>query len=161
MVIETLLGSLFGGFFRLAPDVIKHFDKKNDRHHELLMFDKQLEMDKARADAAEKQLQIQADSNAFVAGVEAIKEALHGQAEMAVAAGGWAAKLSASVRPMVTYMLAALYMGSKAAGFWLAYIGGGLSAPEAIIQIYGPEDAGILSGILSFWFLDRVMRRPS
>lgn len=161
MVIETLLGSLFGGLFRLAPDVIKHFDKKSERAHELLMFDKQLAMDKLRIESAEKQLQIQADGNAFVAGIEAMQTALQGQAEMAVAAGGLAAKLSASVRPTVTYMLVSLYIASKAAAFWLAYIGGGLSAPEAVVQIYGPEDAGILSGILSFWFLDRVMRRPS
>lgn len=161
MILETVLGSLFGGLFRLAPDILKHFDKKNDRQHEIAMFDKQLEADRLRADAAERQLQMQTESAAFIAGLDAVKEAVRGQAEMAVAAGGLAAKLSALVRPLVTYLLVLLYIGSKAAGFWLAYKGGGLTAPEALVQIYGPEDAGILSGILSFWFLDRVLRRPS
>lgn len=159
MILETILGSFLGGVFRLAPDVMKHFDKKNERDHEARMFDKQLDMDRQRADAAEKQLLIATEGANVLASLDAVTAALRGQADMSVAAGGWSAKLSASVRPMVTYMLVALYMASKAAGFWLAYQGGGLSAPAAITQIYGPEDAGILAGILSFWFLDRVMKR--
>ena len=36
-----IFGSLLGGIFRLAPEVLKYFDKKNERQHELAMFDKQ------------------------------------------------------------------------------------------------------------------------
>lgn len=36
-----LLGSIFGGVFRLAPEVLKFFDKKNEREHELAMFGRQ------------------------------------------------------------------------------------------------------------------------
>ena len=38
-----IFGSLLGGIFRLAPEVLKFFDKKNERQHELAMFDKQCE----------------------------------------------------------------------------------------------------------------------
>jgi len=34
-----VIGSLFGGLFRLAPEVLKFFDKQNDRKHELAMMD--------------------------------------------------------------------------------------------------------------------------
>lgn len=30
-----IIGSLLGGVFRLVPEVLKYFDKKNDRQHEL------------------------------------------------------------------------------------------------------------------------------
>ncbi len=33
-----LLGSIFGGLFRLAPEVLKFLDKGNERKHELSMF---------------------------------------------------------------------------------------------------------------------------
>lgn len=33
-----LLGSLFGGLFRLAPEVFRFFDRKDERAHELKMF---------------------------------------------------------------------------------------------------------------------------
>ena len=43
-----IFGSLLGGIFRLAPEVLKYFDKKNERQHELSMFDKQCELEKVR-----------------------------------------------------------------------------------------------------------------
>ena len=43
-----LLGSIFGGVFRLAPEVLKFFDKKNERQHELLMFTRQCELETLR-----------------------------------------------------------------------------------------------------------------
>ena len=38
----TLISGLFGGVLRLAPEVLKFLDAKNDRAHELAMQDKQL-----------------------------------------------------------------------------------------------------------------------
>ena len=43
-----VLGSLLGGVFRLIPEVLKSFDKKNERTHELAMFDKQCDLEKTR-----------------------------------------------------------------------------------------------------------------
>ena len=36
-MIETLLGGLLGGAFRLAPEVLKWLDRKGERGHELAM----------------------------------------------------------------------------------------------------------------------------
>ena len=43
-----LLGSIFGGLFRLAPEVLKFLDKKNERQHELNMFQLQTDLEKMR-----------------------------------------------------------------------------------------------------------------
>ena len=43
-----IFGSLLGGVFRLVPEVLKSFDKKNERSHELSMFDKQCDVEKTR-----------------------------------------------------------------------------------------------------------------
>ena len=43
-----LLGSIFGGIFRMAPEVLKWLDKKNERAHELLMFSRQCELEQLR-----------------------------------------------------------------------------------------------------------------
>lgn len=47
-MIETLLGGLLGGAFRLAPEVLKWLDRKGERGHELAMQDKALEFEKLR-----------------------------------------------------------------------------------------------------------------
>ena len=39
-MIETLLGGLLGGAFRLAPEILKWLDRKGERGHELAMQDK-------------------------------------------------------------------------------------------------------------------------
>jgi hypothetical protein len=43
-----VLGSLIGGIFRLAPEVIKFFDKKDERDHELAMFNQQCQLETLR-----------------------------------------------------------------------------------------------------------------
>ena len=48
-MIETLLGGLLGGAFRLAPEILKWMDRKSERGHELAMQDKALEFEKNRA----------------------------------------------------------------------------------------------------------------
>ena len=39
-MIETLLGGLLGGAFRLAPELLKWLDRKGERGHELAMQNK-------------------------------------------------------------------------------------------------------------------------
>ena len=38
-MIETLLGGLLGGAFRLAPEILKWLDRKGERGHELAYVD--------------------------------------------------------------------------------------------------------------------------
>ncbi len=47
-MIETLLGGLLGGVFRLAPEILKWLDRQGERGHELAMQDKALEFEKLR-----------------------------------------------------------------------------------------------------------------
>ena len=61
-MIETLLGTLFGGLFRMALEVLKWVDRKDERAHELAMFDKQLEADKLKGDQAQQLAATQADA---------------------------------------------------------------------------------------------------
>ena len=158
MIAETLVGGILGGALRLAPEVLKWMDRKADRAHELAMFDKQLDADRQRS--ANHQAEIRAAGQvAFDASaVDALKEALRGQAEMAVAAGSRMAALSASVRPVATYWLLLLYGSAKVAAF-VAAIGAGTNWSVAVQAAYTADDAALLGGVLNFWFLDRVLRR--
>ena len=98
-----LLGSIFGGLFRLAPEVLKFFDKKNEREHELLMFSRQCELEQLRGQQKLAEIGAQREAAVDVGVMDAFNSAIQQQAEMVKAAGGWVASLSASVRPVVTY----------------------------------------------------------
>ena len=68
-MIETILGGLVGGAFRLVPEVLRWFDRKDERKHELRMQDKQLEFQKLMGTQKIEEAQIQYDT----AGIETLR----------------------------------------------------------------------------------------
>ena len=69
-MIETLLGGLMGGLFRLAPEVLKWLDRKGERGHELAMQDKALEFEKLRG-APVMATDLRASASLVIAGLVA------------------------------------------------------------------------------------------
>ena len=153
-----ILGSVLGGVFRLVPEVIKYFDKKNERQHELLMFDKQCDLEKVRGQIKLEEIGAQRDMAVDVGVMDAFKAAIDQQTEMAKAAGGWVASLSASVRPVMTYYLLVLYGVAKTAAILLAYFAG-QPMLEVLKSAWTVDDMALLSGVVNYWILDRTLAK--
>jgi hypothetical protein len=153
-----LLGGIFGGIFRLAPEVLKYFDKKNERGHELAMFDKQCDMEKVRGAQKLAEIGAQREAAVDVGVMDAFNSAINQQAEMAKAAGGWAAKLSASVRPVVTYWILAIWSAAHAVFMWNGW-SNGMSPVEVFKLVMSPDFSALLSGTVNYWFLDRTLKQ--
>ena len=98
-----LLGSIFGGVFRLAPEVLKWLNKKSEMAHELNMFKFQCDLEAQRGQQKLAEIGAQREAAIDVGVMSAFQSAIEQQATMVKAAGGWVASLSASVRPVVTY----------------------------------------------------------
>ena len=153
-----VLGSLLGGIFRLAPEVLKWLDKKDERIHERLMFEQQCSLETLRGQ--QKLAEIGAVREATVdAGVmDAFNSAIEQQTEMVKAAGGWVASLSASVRPMVTYWILALWSFVHIWFAWNSWSMG--AAPDVVFKLMMSGDfAALVSGTLNYWFLDRTLSK--
>jgi len=153
-----ILGGLFGGIFRLAPEVIKFFDKKNERQHELSMFARQCELEKERGAQKLAEIGAQRDAAIDVGAMAAFNAAISQQAEMVKAAGGWAASLSASVRPVVTYWVLALW---SFVHLWFAMHAWFSDMPPDVVfrSIMSADFAALLSGTINYWFLDRTLKQ--
>lgn len=154
-ILGGAVGGVFGGLLRLAPEVMKLWDRANERKHELAMADIEVRI-------AEKKIEFgmrQVDATVDVAHLNAISEAMKGQAAMAKAGGKVAAALSALVRPLVTYWFVALYSAVKIATMILAYMQSETWS-EVLVKAWTPDDMAILTGILAFWFVGRVLERP-
>ena len=104
-MFETLLGGLFGGALRLAPELLKLWDRRDERKHELNMLDRELDFAKTRS---EVQLR-QAETELATTQLDTLGEAFREQSQTAQAAGKFVAAMSALVRPMVTYIFIILY----------------------------------------------------
>lgn len=156
-MIETLLGTLFGGLFRMAPEVLKWLDRKDERSHELAMFDKQLEADKLRGDQALAQINAQADANIGAAEVQAIIEATKAQA---VQTGiRWVDGFNAMIRPLLALQwLILLWPAVIVAGFALA-VAHGADPLVALKAAFGVDEKAMAASVASFWLVDRSLRK--
>jgi hypothetical protein len=153
-MLETLFGGLLGGIFRIAPEVMKLFDRANERKHELAMLNAEMEFAKIRGEIAMRQTEAQMT----IAEINAMLEALKEQGQTARAAGKWVAAISALVRPLVTYWFVVLYSLVKILGMILAIQAGG-EWKEVIVNSWTNDDMAMLMLVLTFWFVGRVWER--
>jgi len=153
-MLETLMGGVFGGVLRLAPEVLKFFDAKNERGHELRMVEAEMKFAQVKGEIAMRQTEAQMT----MAEVDAIGEAFKEQSATARAAGKWVAAVSALVRPFVTYLFVMAYAAVKIAAFLIALEQNG-DWKQVALTMWGVDDMAVLNMVLSFWFVGRVYER--
>jgi hypothetical protein len=153
-----LLGIVFGGLSRLGQHYLDMQDKDKERVHELAMFDKQVALQAQKTDAERDLRRMDADSAKDTGELNALVQAISSQAAEATAAGGWVLSLSASVRPITSYWLLAIYTASKAAILYLD-LTANIGIAEALKAAYTEFDGALLGSIMSFWFADRSLRK--
>lgn len=153
-MIETLLGGVFGGLLRLAPELFKLFDKKSERAHELKMLEAEMEFAKIRGEITMRQV----EANMTMAELDTMAEAFKEQSRTAAAAGKFVAAVSALVRPGITYAFTGAYFLVKYAMFQIAIAQNG-DWKEVLVGLWTKDDMTIMFMIISFWFVGRVYER--
>ena len=153
-MLETLLGSLLGGVFRVVPEVMKLWDAKNEREHELKMLGKEMEFAQIKGEISMREQQNVLMGTELSAMTEAIKE----QGQTARAAGKFVAAFSALIRPGVTTWFVVLYSLVKIATMVMAFEDNA-NWKEILISSWSEDDMAMLMMILTFWFTGRVWDR--
>jgi hypothetical protein len=153
-----LLGSIFGGVFRLAPEVLKWLNKKSEMAHELNMFKFQCDLEAQRGQLKLAEIGAQREAAIDVGVMNAFQSAIEQQATMVKAAGGWVASLSASVRPVVTYWVLFVWSFIHVWFAWNAWLNGA-PAVEVFKTMMTPDFSALLSGTINYWFLDRTLSK--
>lgn len=141
----------------MAPEVLKWLDRKDERKHELSMFDKQLEADKLKGDQVLAQINAQADASIGAAEIQAIIEATKAQA---VQTGiKWVDAFNAIIRPLLALQwLIVLWPAVIIAGFALA-VQTGADPLVALRSAFGVDEKAMAAGVASFWLVDRSLRK--
>lgn len=151
-ILGTLLSGVGGGALRLAPEVLKFFDAKNERAHELALQDKQIEMLKLQQTGKLQEITAQGEAQVAVGQMDAFIEAVKGQ--MQITGNKIVDGLNMLVRPLTTYYIVGLWGAKKTAEIFLAARETG--ALDALIRTWTESDQAMLAGILAFWFVGRV-----
>ena len=153
-----LVGLIFGGVSRLAQHFMDLKEKASERDHEFRMYEQQLKLADMRYSAESEFRRMDAQSAETQGDIELLMAGIKAQASEAKEAGGWVAQLSASVRPVLSYWLLALYTVAKFAALYLA-LSGGAGFAEAVRASYSEFDGTILASVISFYFADRSLRK--
>lgn len=154
MILETLLGSVGGGLLRLAPELLKVFDRKNERKHELEMTHLSIESDKVKSQAQLALQESQASSAYDVGALQALVESIKSQGTPSGVK--WIDGVSAAVRPSITFAFFGLYASCRIATFIVASKTG-VPALQTLAACWTGEDQVMLAGMLNFWFLGRTL----
>lgn len=151
--MEPLIGGAIGAIARMAPEVLKFFDRKNERKHELAVADQQMELIRLQEHMKLDSDRIQADSQQLVAGLDAIKTAYESQKT----GFKFADTVSALVRPGVTYLVVGFWALVKVAAY--SQLSDTLPWDVAVRTLWGDNDWALFAGIINFWFLGRVFEK--
>jgi len=142
----SLIGSLLGFGGSIVPQILKFFQDKRDKDHELKVLQLQIQ---AQAQGHTQRLE---EINAM-ADIEESK-ALYKFAEPKLSGVKWVDAviqfLTSSVRPIITYSFFALYAWVKIAQYLRIH---------DVTLIWTDEDMGIFAVIISFWFGTRAMQK--
>ena len=155
-IITASVGAIAGGLFRLAPEVLKLLDRKDERKHEAVMADKAAALEHAKAASTERLAATQAEQAVSVAELQAIIEATRAQGQLTGVK--WVDALNSLVRPILAFQwLIVLWPAITIAGIWLSVLAG-TDPIVAIKAAWGVDEKAMASGIAAFWLVDRSMR---
>ena len=156
-MIETLIGSLLGGVFRMVPEFLKWLDRKDERKHELAMFDNQLKADTLKIEAGQKLAELEANKSVGLAEIQGLIEGVRAQA---VKSGvRWVDGLSSLMRPLITFWWVIVLYSTALTAQFIVLLQAGTPGVEAIVRLWGTDEKAIVASIIGFWFVDRSLRK--
>lgn len=152
-MILTLLATLGGGLFRLLPEFLKYFEKRDDRKHELAMFEKQLEADRVKGEFASEQARTQLSIEDVKAMVAAT------QAQATITGIKIVDAISALMRPLLTFWWCICLYTAALVAQYLYLLSQTGSQVGTILMLWGDQEKAIVASMIGFWFVDRTLRK--
>ena len=155
-----ILSFIFGGLFRLAPELLKWMDKKDERKHELDMINANMKADQLRAEQILKQIDAEADVILGKAEMDAIIAATKAQGQKSGVK--WIDGFNSLLRPLIAFWwVIVLYSGALVVQFYALVWKFHESVPDAVMAVFGDMEKQIALSIIGFVFVDRSIRKGS
>jgi hypothetical protein len=156
MPLLSLLGGGLGGLLRFVPEIFKLINAKGDRDHEFRMSQLQLQVDKARSEQEIDKLHAQSEAADALGQINLTLEAIKSQGQLTGVK--FVDALNSLVRPLLTFWWMAIFTAFKITVIvdaWYNFA----SWKTFGQQVWTENDWVVLSGIISFWFVDRAIRK--
>lgn len=142
----TLLATMLGFISSTFPDMLKLFRDAQDRKHELIILQMQMQQQAQGHTNRLEEIQVEADI--------AESRALYRTYTTGIR---WVDALNGTVRPVLAYAFFLLYFIIKCMQF--AVIDLSHPLPWHLATLWSVEDQAIFAGIISFYFGQRAMSK--
>ncbi len=146
----TLLGSLLGFITSAFPDLLKIYQDKQDRRHELDIMDRQMEQMRLGHTQHLEEISVNADIS------ESMALYKHDSKPSGVR---WIDGLRASVRPMITYAFFILFAIVKICALYYLMFKFNMDFTVAIQKVWDAETQALFAAVMSFWFGQRALAK--
>ncbi len=146
----SIIGSLLGFGTSFLPKVMDFFQDKSDKAHELSVMTRQMELQLKLQEAGAVQKLAAINVDADIRETEALhKEQTH----ITLKASQWFINLSASVRPVISYLFFFEFLLLSVAVFaeWMT--------EAQYVMVWNSEMQAIFAAVVSFWFGQRTFGR--
>lgn len=155
----TIISGIFGGALRLVPELFKYLNAKEDRKHELAMQEVAFKFQELQGNQKINEIREQGNSDWDTTALETLKASIEAQAKPSGIK--WIDGFSALMRPLITFQwVVLLYPSVIIASFYLLVIASDRSPAaiaDAVIKSFGPAEKALVSFIVDFWFVGRVL----
>lgn len=142
----SLLGSLLGFGTSFLPKIMDYFQDKQDKAHELEMIAAQTEAQVKLEGVRLQAMHVEAD-------IRESEALLKHDAKITSKASQWVVNLSATVRPVMTYLLFFEFIALTVAVFM------GWVSQDQYNMIWNSEMQAVWAAVVSFWFGQRSFAR--
>ena len=149
----TLFTTALGFATSFAPNILNYFQDKKDKEHELNLLKAETEMQLKLGEQRLETMAVEGDIREI--------EAAHKEQAAAVRKASTAfANLSASVRPVVTYLFVAEFLLINWAIIWVVLSTTGITL-EGLQSLLDDRFFALLSSMIAFWFGNRAFGKRS
>jgi hypothetical protein len=152
----TVISGIFGGLLRLAPEVLKMWDAKNERKHELDMQDKALEFQKLKGDQRVEEISVQGAADYNVDALGVLKTAIEGQDKPSGVA--WVDAFSKLIRPLITMQWVVILYPGVIIWSFILLLQANMPVADALGKVFGEPEKALVAFIVDFWFVGRTLR---
>ena len=142
----TLLASLAGFISSLIPEIVKYFNDKNDKNHELRILEYQVKLKKQKFENNLDEVEVSASNAQIQALYKTYKTGVY-----------WVDALNGSVRPVLAYSFFFIYTYIKFLQYNLIIIS--IDINDVFHILWSLEDQAIFSSIISFYFGQRALSK--
>jgi len=146
----TIIGSALGFATSIVPEIISIFKQKQKDSQELKMLEAKAKYASELSTLKINELEAKADISEI--------EGIYSEMKSANSKSKFAAALSGSVRPVVTYLFVTLFLAVKS-GALIDQMSLGIGWGDAMKIIWDEETAALFAGVISFWFGHRAMSK--